>query len=195
MEGLIKYKCIATDGREYTAQPLNISLELKPLIKSITDFVEYPTSEYNYQLGFTVSYVGADYLTVSVIEEDCSAVRTRWVYEPILAHVVSPEICSLFNTWIEVKATNEYGATTATIERLANLPPTQSQNSTDSIEDLEVDTQDTSLCQIEIYNVSGQFIGRGEDQESLKQSLRPGLYIIRHYYEGGRTTVEKYIKR
>ncbi|MCD8387129.1 MAG: hypothetical protein LUD17_09605, partial [Bacteroidales bacterium] len=173
LEGLIEYGCTTTNGQRYTARPLKISLELKPTIKSISDFVVYPTSEYNYKLGFNVNYSGAEYLTVFVIEEDCSIMRSQRVNEPVFAHVISGEISSLYNTWVEIQATNTYGTTTKQIERLANIPSSQNRAyTTAGIEDSGIVIFDTSLYKTEIYTISGQLITWGEEEEELKQSLK-----------------------
>ena len=76
----------------------------------------------SYNVNCKVDYQGAGGLYVSLEEEYSSLLRSQFVREPYLAHFSFDNISSHYYAWIDIKAENEYGSDTYTIE----LPPIDS---------------------------------------------------------------------
>lgn len=112
-----KIECEYTSNEKtYTAPPLIIALEIKPEILSIDNIQITNNDDYSFNLSFNVSYIGADYINVKVEEEHNTTVRLYTVEEPLIAHVKTGNITSLYYSWITIEAKNLYGTTTKTLE-------------------------------------------------------------------------------
>lgn len=94
-----------------------ISLELKPQIinvrlDSIVD--NYPRFTYN--VHYTVEYRGTPELSLSIEEDFNYNARKDVVKEPFIAHIISTEISSFYDAWIDITAKNKYGSDVYTLE-------------------------------------------------------------------------------
>ncbi len=111
----------SVDGNIQDAKPLELSLELKPIIFSIEKQIQY-NSDYSYNAILDINYAGSYYVTVEVEEEYDSAVRSYRVDEPYTAHLQTGKITALYDSWITVRVKNQYG----TASEIFYFPPNYS---------------------------------------------------------------------
>lgn len=96
------------DGKQYTASPFHVSLELKPIIISIDD-LQIIKEGYNFRVRFTVTYAGSDHLQICLEEETNLVSRYTTVAEPDIAHVLTSKLTTFEYTWVTVIVENQYG--------------------------------------------------------------------------------------
>lgn len=172
------------NGKQFTAIPFSLSLELKPVINSI-DNIQINWSDYSFSLKFDVNYVGAAQIDVEVEEEFGSAVRLYSFYEPFYAHAKTGNINALYYSWVTVIAENEYGTTYETMD----FPPAYNpSNITTSVDEIEIMSRPVK---IQLISIDGNIIYEGED--TSLSNISKGLYIKKEYYEDGSTTTNKII--
>lgn len=173
LKGEINFQC-TIDGVEYSAHPYIVSLELKPIIKAISDIeiIDHPHLNSRSVLC-KVTYTGADYIVAAVEEDYSSSIVTYHINEPFLAHLQIDNITLRYSAWIDIKVSNKYGSTMETIE----LSPTYIQNSFAGIED--VGSQYLEDEKIEIFNLEGVLIDTVNSIEDVYTTLASGIYIIR----------------
>lgn len=87
--------------------------ESKPVIISIEKELTYHTDD-SFSVYFIINHSGAKYVSVDVEEEYNSAVSNFMSFEPYTAHIRTGKISTFFNSWITVKASNDYGYTSET---------------------------------------------------------------------------------
>ena len=126
-----------------------------------------------FYLTFNVHYYGANRLDIIVEEEFSSARRLIGVKEPLLAHVNTGLINSLYYSWVDILVQNQYGSAQESIElepyNSAGIPNgTVSENGYDDIT---------------IYDISGVFIKKATTPNLLKD-LKKGLYIVQTNKDG-----------
>lgn len=174
---------------EEVSDSYRISLELKPQIKSVTILKKESNTPLNsYNVYYTVEYVGNDELTISIEEDYSSELRTSYVKEPFLAHVVSKNISSNYYAWIDIKVTNKYGSDISTIE----LSPLESSGII-PVEKLSSDIN-AETDRILVHDMEGRLIG---DYQSLNElsKLKQGAYILNLYKNDSIVKTAKYLKR
>lgn len=94
-----------------------ISLELKPQITKVTlDSIIDNYPRFTYNAHYTVEYRGATELSLSIEEDFNYNARKDVVKEPFIAHIVSTEISSYYDAWIDITAKNKYGSDVYTLE-------------------------------------------------------------------------------
>lgn len=167
-----------------------LSLELSPLIFSVTTPDIIPTSDYFYNCSFVVDYSGCDHLMVNLEQENMSIIVSDYVYEPFLAHVSVPHISKHLYTWIDIIAENDYGETIETIE----IPPL------DTISDEAQSINPISRDQLysgkyEIYDISGILIMSNATYSDLNSLQSSKIYILKTVSESNEIKTIKYIKR
>ena len=149
----------------------NLTLDLKPKIFSVDYTKSMNEGNASYNVNCKVDYQGAGGLYVSLEEEYSSLLRSQFVREPYLAHFSFDNISSHYYAWIDIKAENEYGSDTYTIE----LPPIDSTET--KLINPEIKENITS---IKVYNTGGLYLktiqGLGETI-----NMPSGVYILNFY--------------
>lgn len=169
----------------------NLSLELKPSIFDVSYSLERNKAYDSYDAICKVNYKGADYLYVTVEEEYGSTLRSQFVREPFLAHFTCNSITSPYYAWIDIKATNQYGSDTYTIE----LPPYTENPSISNISSCSTrkvsDNKDFS--EVKVYNLAGQYMKTLRNYSDIRY-LSSGSYIIKFYKDNIAVQTIKLIK-
>lgn len=114
LEGRIECDYII-DGKEYSALPFNILLELEPIILSI-DNILVDRKDFGFSLNFDVNYRGSDSVEVEIEEEYSTSLRSYRFDEPFVAHIFTGNISSLYYSWVTVIVENKYGRVSETME-------------------------------------------------------------------------------
>lgn len=104
------------NGQLHSAVPFTLSLELKPIIKSIDNISALNTGNYEFSLTFDVKYTGADYVSVEIEEEYNTTLRNYRFDEPYIAHIKTGNITNLYYSWVTVVVSNKYGTTSESLE-------------------------------------------------------------------------------
>lgn len=189
LEGTVEFNCTC-DGKDIGARPYHISLGVKPTIISVENIERIPmdNSDDNYRLSFDIHYRGSDHVSVVVEEDGNTFLQTVLIYEPVYAHALSSGICRIFNSWVHIKATNEYGKATYTIELPAESPNQIRESRTShSISDKR------DVCSV--YSLGGQNIVKGCTRKEAVSGLPNGLYILETESPEGNIKREKiYVK-
>lgn len=170
-----------------------ISLELKPFIKSVevkNKILNTPLNT-SYDIYYTVEHYGSEKLTISIEEDYSSELRTSYVYEPFLAHIVSHAISSNYYAWIDIKASNKYGDDMYTIE----LEPysgssLRTYSKCSSIGSL-YNNSDTSIT---VFDTMGRMLSANNKISDL-QSLPQGIYMLKIFCDDKCTKTVKYYKQ
>lgn len=178
-----KIECEYTSNEKtYTASPLIIGLEIKPVILSVDNIQITHNDDYSFILSFNVSYIGAEYINVKVEEEHNTTVRLYTVEEPLIAHVQTGNITSLYYSWITIEAKNLYGTTTKTLEY---APQNLYNNIIDTPTPLE------SEITVELYSLTGNLAYKGTQEELKKTQIEKGIYILKRFVGDRTVSIEK----
>lgn len=166
-----------------------LSLELSPVIFSVTTPDIIPTSDYFYNCSFVVDYSGCDHLMVNLEQENMSIIVSDYVYEPSLAHVTVTHISRLLYAWIDIIAENSYGKVTKTIE----IPPFENDSIVQSIN--QVSRDDLGNRRYDVYDINGCPIMQNATYSDLDNLQPSKIYILRTVSESNDIKTIKYIKR
>lgn len=167
-----------------------LSLELSPMIFSITTPDITSTSDYFYDCSFVVDYSGCNHLMVNLEQENMSIIVSDYVYEPFLAHVSVPHISKHLYTWIDIIAENDYGETIETIE----IPPLDTIS--DEFQSINPISRDQLYSgKYEIYDISGNLIMSNATYSDLNRLQSSKIYILKTVSESNEIKTIKYIKR
>lgn len=170
LKGEINFEC-TIDGVDISIRPYRLSLELKPIIKAITDIEIIKHSNSRSILG-KVCYSGADHVTIQVEEDFSSVLCTTHIYEPFLAHMQIDHIVRQYAAWVDIIVSNKYGYVIETIE----LEPDYTRlNHNNTSEMLNCDNDGS----IEIYSLEGSLIYKVKSYEDIYKYLQSGIYIIK----------------
>lgn len=175
ISGLIECE-YTINGERTNAHPFRISLEKKPRIVSITDVNRVwaeEDSDYFY-LTFNVNYYGADRIDVRVEEEYSSALRYIGINEPIIAHVKTGLINSLYYSWVDIIVQNQYGSAQETIELEPFIGESQFNRS----------VQTEEYNDITVYDMCGAFVKKFASERQMSNGLAKGLYIVQKNKNG-----------
>lgn len=183
LEGLVEceYK---VDGAVQRARPFVLSLEQKPVIRSIDNIRIIEKGEYTFCVAFEVHYTGADRLQYYVEEEYDTSVQIRTIDEPYYAHVVTRDISNLYYSWVTVEASNKYG----TVSRTLEFDPSDLGTASPVIPS----ENPVGLC---IYSLDGRTVFEGTPANFGNTTLRPGLYLKKSVYADGSRKTEKILLR
>lgn len=118
MDGLIECSCTVS-GESVALTPLAISLDLKPQIVSISNLRKEFSDDYSFYLHFDLEYLEAQYVTIEIEEEYNPYVSSTPIKEPSVAHIKTPLISGLHNSWVNVLLENKYGET----EKMMHFKP------------------------------------------------------------------------
>lgn len=158
-----------------------VTLELKPIILNVSNITKHPVEEWYFYVTFDVEYRGADKLSVET-EEDYSTIMTvKDYYEPLLAHLSSYPVHSLYYSWITIVVRNKYG----TAEKTLEFAPEQV-----SIDDIMASDPDRL---VEVFTLQGISVFKGKASEYEESSLAPGMYIRRWIGTDGRAHADKFM--
>lgn len=160
----------AINGKSIKAE-YNLTLELKPKIFYV-DFTKNINDGYaSYNVNCNVDYKGAESLYVSLEEEHSSLLRNQFVREPYLAHFSFNNISSNYYAWLDIKAENEYGSDTYTVE----LPPIDSTKTK-----LVIPERKENFTFIKVYNTGGLYL---KTLKGLEETIYmpSGIYILNFY--------------
>lgn len=181
-----KVECAYTVGNEsYSAEPLLLALDLKPVILSIED-VELDRDKYDFTVSFTVNYLGSDKVEVGIDEEYVPVGITKIFREPLTAHCTTPSIISLYWSWVTITVTNEYGRVSHTME----YPPYDPT-------EVETSVQGMSATQgsVKVFNAHGTLLYEGPATDFSPDSLAPGIYLKLEETGEGNTITTKFLKQ
>lgn len=174
-------------GVHKSTNPFSVYLEVKPTIKLINDVKVIPVGDYEAQVLFNATYLGADYITVEVEEEYDSAVRLERFDEPFIAHVQTGNISTLFYTWITVIANNKYGTMYETIE----IEPQFVKRKNRLRDSYTYDNNGNFV----VYNINGDILYSGAKDDIESMNLPKGLYITVLYMGDDKYTYKKILIR
>ena len=167
-----------------------LSLELSPLIFSVTTPDIIPTSDYFYNCSFVVDYSGCDHLMVNLEQENMSIIVSDYVYEPFLAHVTVTHISRHLYTWIDLIAENGYGETIETIE----IPPFD--NGKIDVQSINtVSRDDINNLRYDVYDINGSVIMLNAKYSDLDCLQGSKIYILNTVSGNNEIKTIKYIKR
>jgi len=181
MEGIIQYT-YTRSGREYTAL-YKLTLEYKPTIWGVynqkSHFGPY-ANLYNY--SFSVSYAGAESLTIGVEQEYSAGYDTYYIYEPYWAHAYVTNLNCGNMVWVDISATNSYGSTMYTIE----IPE---QTLFGVKEERLVNSQENAyamykIAYVDVHSLNGKLLRRVHSMSEIS-GLHNGIYILGYHDEKG----------
>lgn len=167
-----------------------LSLELSPVIFSVTTPDIIPTSDYFYNCSFVVDYSGCDHLMVNLEQENMSIIVSDYVYEPSLAHVTVTHISRLLYAWIDIIAENSYGKVTKTIE----IPPFENDSIVEQSIN-QVSRDDLGNRRYDVFDINGCPIMQNATYSDLYNLQPSKIYILRTVSESNDIKTIKYIKR
>lgn len=167
-----------------------LSLELSPVIFSVTTPDIIPTSDYFYNCSFVVDYSGCDHLMVNLEQENMSIIVSDYVYEPSLAHVTVTHISRLLYAWIDIIAENSYGKVTKTIE----IPPFENDSIVEQSIN-QVSRDDLGNRRYDVFDINGCPIMQNATYSDLDNLQPSKIYILRTVSESNDIKTIKYIKR
>lgn len=160
-----KIECsYSIDGKTHDAYPFFLTLSIQPQILSIDNIRSIKTGPYTFKVSCLVNYVGSDHVTVGIEEEYSSSYRTYVFEEPLTAHVVTGNMSSLHNNWIDIMVKNNYGMVS---ERM--VFPTSNDNF--EFESNQLESRDTECGSIiHVFNQTGKcvFIGQESDFDTYR---------------------------
>lgn len=172
---------------ELVTDSYRISLELKPKIKNVTILRKESNAPlYSYNLYYTVEYTGSDNLTISIEEEYSPELRTAFIREPFLAHVVSKKIASEYYAWVDITVRNQYGSDIYTIE----LPPYNNNIRTADVNSIPCEI----YTHIDVYDIYGKQVGSVLTVDDMVD-YDNGMYILNYYNDNVPVKTVKYLKR
>ena len=184
LEGRIECE-YTLNGVQCYATPFTLSLELKPIIRSIDNIAVVNNSEYEFALNFNVHYSGADYLSVEIEEEYNTTLRSYRFDEPYIAHVKIGNITNLYYSWITVIVSNKYGTVSETLE----YAPTYEAKVFATPSDIQ--SSSPIVNEIRLYSVDGSLVFTGTLPEFMKQTFNPGIYIKEEILDNGTSNASK----
>lgn len=175
------------NGKQYSAIPFTLSLELKPMILSIDNIDIVNNSQYEFALNFNVHYTGADYVSIEIEEEYNTTLRNYRFDEPYIAHVKTGNITNLYYSWITISVSNKYGTAYKTLE----YAPTFGAHNASS------DTLFHSpiVNEIILYSIDGSPIFKGAPSEFVNQIFNPGIYLKEEIFDNGTSKTSKLLLR
>lgn len=173
------------NGVQYYATPFTLSLELKPIIRSIDDISIVNNSEYEFALNFNVHYTGADYVSVEIEEEYNTTLRNYRFDEPYIAHVKTGNITNLYYSWITIIVSNKYGTVFETLE----YAPTFGARACSTPSNVELSSP--TVNEIRLYNIDGCPVFKGTLPEFMNQAFNPGMYIKEEILDDGTSNISK----
>ena len=173
------------NGVQYYATPFTLSLELKPIIRSIDNIAVVNNSEYEFSLNFNVHYTGADYVSVEIEEEYNTTLRNYRFDEPYIAHVKIGNITNLYYSWVTVIVSNKYGTVSETLE----YAPTYGAKVFVTPSDIQ--SSSPIVNEIRLYSVDGSLVFTGTLPEFMKQTFNPGIYIKEEILDNGTSNASK----
>lgn len=185
MEGRIECDYI-TNGKQYSAIPFTLYLELKPSIISIDNVSKVNHGQFEFSLLFNVSYTGADYVTVEIEEEYNTTLRSYRFDEPYIAHIKTGNITNLYYSWVTISVSNKYGSTTETFE----YEPTYGALKSMTSENLP---NISNIRKIILFNLEGDIIFDGEPEVFFNKNFKSGIYIRKDIYVNGLSKTSKFI--
>lgn len=192
MEGRVECDYVL-NGKQYSATPFYISLELKPSIISIDNISIKNSNGYVFSLQCNVHYAGADYVSVEVEEEYNTSLRNYKFNEPYIAHVTTGNITNLYYSWITVLAENKYGTAYETLE-FSPISKKQRKSKSDSLDSAFYE-KDSNLCEIQLYDFLGNIIFKGTQKEYINQTFSSGMYLKKDiYYDGNSKSSKVFIR-
>lgn len=167
----------------------NLTLELKPKISSVEFTRCNNEGNASYNVNCKVDYKGAESLYVSLEEEYSSLLRTQFVREPFFAHFSCNNISPNYYAWIDIKAENEYGYDTYTVEL---SPVSQSINTIMGNMTSIIKTK-ASFDYIKVYNAGGLYL---KTVKSLGETINmpSGIYILNFYNDNKLVKSSKLLK-
>lgn len=171
-----KIECDYTfDGKEYSAIPFKISLELRPIIISIDNIFRINSDQYDFSLMFNVNYIGADKISVNVEEDYSTFVRNYQFEEPFIAHVITGNISALNYSWVTIEVRNQYGSTSETLEF---EPDYSSYHVTEKINEINNQFNNSMTDNtVQIFNIDGTLVFNGKHTEIFEKHLPAGIYM------------------
>lgn len=187
-DGVITGKIIfmANAGSENVSDSYQIELDMKPRINEVTIDRKESNAPYdNYNLYYTVDYVGASKLLIYLQEQYGGTLVSQTVNEASPAHVVTKNINSPFSAKIHINVENNYGSDMMTLR----LPPYTGDDVT-AVEDVMT----TGYTDIVVYDLSGTVVANVTDTDGLQRLYR-GVYILAYYDNGRFVSISKYLKR
>lgn len=170
------------NGKQYSANPFTLSLELKPTIHSIDDISIFNTGQYEFFLNFNVQYTGADYVSIEIEEEYNTTLRNYRFDEPYIAHIKTGNISNLYYSWITIIVSNKYGTTYETIEY---APVFGVRRTKDVSTKSKIFSNSLIVREIALYNIDGSLIFKGTPSEFNNQTFNPGIYLKKEIYDNG----------
>lgn len=165
-----------------------IRLQLKPHILGI-EVLDKEWNEYSedyYSLTVGVQYEGCFYVYTSLEEEYGIWEITQVSYDPYFSRITYDNIDSWGSAWLTVIARNNYGTDTKTIE----IPCPQDFGLSRDV--THIYGKCNTPSEMEVFTLSGFFIGKVENYEKLSSLCKKGqTYIIK---ESGENKISKPIK-
>lgn len=173
------------NGVQYYATPFTLSLELKPIIRSVDNIAIVNNSEYEISLKFNVHYTGADYVSVEIEEEFNTTLRNYRFDEPYIAHIKTGNITNLYYSWITIIVSNKYGTVSETLE----YAPTFGAKAFST--PLNIRLSSPTVNEIRLYSVDGSLVFKGTLPEFLNQTFNPGIYLKQEIFDNGTFNTSK----
>ncbi|MBD5257453.1 MAG: hypothetical protein HDS52_02020 [Barnesiella sp.] len=181
------------NGVDFSAMPLSISLELKPMILSIYDVEKHYVTLDEYYLTFNVTYTGADYLKAKMEEDYSFGKRIYWNYEPYIAHVKTGTTTDLFYCWVTVEVSNEYGTIEETLEFEPEYDKYNLLECKYNVKKAESSFE--RVGPIQIFSSDGVLMYNGDSSALSDYKLSPGIYFKREMDSNGLYMTTKIIVR
>lgn len=186
LEGRIECE-YTMNGELRKAKPFALSLELKPIIKSIGEVLFVDEGPFEFSLNFNVQYSGADELYLEIEEEYDSTIRRIRFDEPYIAHVKTGAITNLYYSWVTVVVMNKYGTASQTME----YAPIYDYASKPDVDYTKNFLSSASICHIQIFSIDGKSIFEGNSEELVNAHIEPGIYVKKETYEDGTQKINK----
>ena len=183
LEGKVECE-YALNGQKYNAIPFTISLGLKPVISSIDNLkVIKQEEEHSFYVTFTITYAGAENVSVEIERDNDVNVSVIRIDEPFIAHVKTYSMSTLTYNWVRIIVRNEYGKTEKTLE----FPP----DIITSIDNISPKHEDVKRLQL--FNINGIIVYDGTTTGFSEKNLYPGLYIKKEIYNNDISKTSKLV--
>lgn len=170
------------DGEECSKR-FTVFLELKPRIISVSEprFVYHDNS---FDVYFSVSYVGSEYITASAEEDYSSVVRRFRFDQPYYGNLSIKNISYYFYSWIDLTVQNKYGTATHSLEIEPQYPATRA-----AALGQERITVNQGADDVEVYDLNG--IKLNVSNIGAADALPKGIYIIKSTSASGEVATRK----
>lgn len=186
-----RIECEYTVGTtRFSASPLCLSLEQKPIILSIENIVE-DRDLYSFKVSFVVNYRGADNVEMTVDEEYSPFGTFTIIQEPYSAHCKTFSIISLYWSWVTVTVRNQYGKVSETLEYEPFDPTAFIQSESSATNDVSA----LHASHVKVYDSIGTLLYEGPASNFSPDSLAPGIYVKLDETGEGNMITTKFLKK